>query len=66
MGNLYRVTYKQYKDDDGVFIVMVCAKDEKTANSKVMHSGLICFTDRYTDNSGYIVNIESLNIPVIM
>lgn len=64
-GNIYLVTYKEYKNDDFTRQIKVFASDKTECTLKIDESGLICYTDCYANNSGFIVSIETLESGIL-
>lgn len=57
-GNIYLVTYKQYKNDVIPLTVKVFAFDKIECELKIDEAGLIKYTDSFANNSGYIISIK--------
>lgn len=64
-GNLYLVSYYQYRNDLLPFTVKVFAHNEEECRQKVHDSGLIHYTDNYSSNSGYIDYVTVLEKNII-
>ena len=64
-GNIYLVTYKEYRNDPGTFQVKVFARDSVECELKIKKAGLIHYTDIFANNSGYIDSIELIESDVL-
>jgi hypothetical protein len=64
-GNIYLVTYKQYKNDTAPMSVKVFAHDQKECELKINDSCLLAHTDFFANNDGYIVSIEEIETGII-
>lgn len=65
IGNLYLVTYKQYKNDSEPKKIKVFAYDKIDCELKMDESGLLAHTGLFANNDGRIISVKILESGIL-